>query len=194
MKHFFLLCLALCLTSAALHAQPAVPPARPPENLRNIGLPDTQQIVSLQCDAEGIPENPPAWWLPVVELPAPPYDAATQTVQPLLVWLLDRVERQWVIVELTVREKALKAIAAGYTVQPEGFVLSVDKADRNSFDQMITLVLLLQSSGKITASTPHTIEDKDGVTHTVTTARFLQIMEDYGVYYKMQWDLSKVQD
>ncbi len=106
------------------------------------------------------------------------------------VW--DDSEWEWVITEMTDEEKLLRsyqvALSDGYTVTPENFILKLDFTDRSAFTSMLLLVKEALSLGLITDATPQTIEDKDGVIHTVTTLRFRQIMVQYGFYYKSLWD------
>lgn len=93
--------------------------------LRTIGLPATQELVTVPVDAQGVPVNPPPSWVPLVKLEKPAFDPATEECVPALSWHEDRVERGWTVVALPERKQAQLAIAAGYTVQPEGFVLSL---------------------------------------------------------------------
>lgn len=79
-------------------------------------------------------------------------------------------------------------ISAGYTVEPEGFILGLTESDRNAFTQMLALTKEALDLGLITNDTPQIIADINGETHTVLTLRFRQIMVQYGFYYKGLWD------
>lgn len=177
MKRFFLpLVLAL---AAAVQA----------DELRMIGMVASHELVTVPVNEQGEPVRPPvASWVPVVELDKPVHDASTQTAEPALVWFADRVERQWTLRSLTARELAANAEAAGYTVQPEGWVLPLGKSDRNSFTQMLLLVTLSKQAGAITDETPQKITDKYGQPHVLSTARYIEVMLSYGAYYKALWD------
>ena len=80
------------------------------------------------------------------------------------------------------------AIAAGYTVAPEGFVLALGDADRAQFAQFLALVREALDLGLITGATEQTIKDKAGVLHTMTTDRLRQVLVGYGFAYKTLWD------
>jgi hypothetical protein len=79
-------------------------------------------------------------------------------------------------------------ISAGYTVDPEGFILGLAESDRNAFTQMLTLTQEALSLGMVDNDTNQTIADKSGVKHSITTLRFRQIMIGYGMYFKGLWD------
>ena len=79
-------------------------------------------------------------------------------------------------------------ISAGYTVDPEGFILGLAESDRNAFTQMLTLTQEALSLGMVNNDTDQVIADKSGGKHTITTLRFRQIMVAYGFYYKTLWD------
>lgn len=79
-------------------------------------------------------------------------------------------------------------ISAGYTVEPEGFILGLSDADRNAFAQMLALTKEALDLSLITNDTPQTIVDKGGQKHQITILRFRQIMVAYGFYYKTLWD------
>lgn len=131
--------------------------------------------------------------VPLVKVPAPAPQPG-QVAEPVVVWLEDRVERQWVFRAQTAKELSKAAMEAGYTVQPEGFVLSVQERDRTQFSQMLGLVREGLDLGIMTASTPQTIADKNGEVHTITTLRFRQIMVAYGGYCKALWDAAKASE
>lgn len=86
------------------------------------------------------------------------------------------------------RQQILDTIAAGYAVDPEGFVLGLTDSDRNAFTQMLALVKEALDLNLINNDTIQTIADINGVKHSVTTLRFRQIMVEYGFYYKNLWD------
>ena len=79
-------------------------------------------------------------------------------------------------------------VVSGFMVQPEGFTLRLEDADRAAFAQMLALVKEALDLGMITSETPQLIADKTGTRHEVTTLRFRQIMVAYGLYYKGLWD------
>lgn len=79
-------------------------------------------------------------------------------------------------------------INAGYTVDPEGFILGLSDADRGAFTQMLALIKEALDLGLISNDTMQTIADKSGQKHQITTLRFRQIMVAYGFYYKTLWD------
>lgn len=81
-----------------------------------------------------------------------------------------------------------QGISAGFTVQPEGFTLRLEDADRAAFAQMLALVKEALELGMITSETPQLIADHAGTRHEVTTLRFRQIMVAYGLHYKSLWD------
>lgn len=132
-------------------------------------------------------------WVPLVKIPAPVADTG-KTPEPVVVWLSDRVERQWTQRPLTAIEIAKQAEQAGYSVQPEGFILALHDKDRALFGQMLVLVREGLDLGLITDATPQTIADKDGELHTVTTLRFRAIMIGYGSHYKAMWDALKASE
>lgn len=80
------------------------------------------------------------------------------------------------------------AIAAGYSVQPEGFTLALEDGDRAQFAQLLALVREALDLGLITGTTPQSIKDKSGVVHQVTTDRLRGILVAYGFHYKGLWD------
>jgi hypothetical protein len=79
-------------------------------------------------------------------------------------------------------------IDAGYSVQPEDFVLGLSEYDRTAFTQMLLLVREALDLGLISNSDSQTISDKTGEKHSLTTERFRQIMISYGMFYKSLWD------
>jgi hypothetical protein len=81
-----------------------------------------------------------------------------------------------------------QGIASGFLVQPEGFTLRLEDADRAAFAQMLALVKEALELGMITSETPQLIADHAGTRHEVTTLRFRQIMVAYGLHYKSLWD------
>lgn len=99
---------------------------------------------------------------------------------------------QWVVTPLA--PEMLKQIAfaqtisAGYSVQPEGFVLAMDDEARVAWNQMLSLVREALDLTLITDQSPQTLKDMSGVMHTVTTLRFRQIMVGLGNAYKTAWD------
>lgn len=100
------------------------------------------------------------------------------------------VTDSWEVIEL--EDAALRlAYASGYTVQPEGFVLSVEKHDRDQFTAMVALLREALDFEQITNSTPLQIADKSGALHTITTQRFREIMVGYGFYCVALWKDSK---
>jgi hypothetical protein len=80
------------------------------------------------------------------------------------------------------------AVENGFLVEPENFVLALHDQDRLAFTQMLSLIKEALDLGLITNETTHTILDKNGSPHQVTTLRFRQIMVQYGFYYKTIWD------
>jgi hypothetical protein len=75
-----------------------------------------------------------------------------------------------------------------FPVEPEGFSLKLADFDRSMFNQMLSLVMLALQVGAITTETVQKIADTTGQLHEVTTGRFLQIMLEYGSFYKGLWD------
>ena len=106
--------------------------------------------------------------------------------------LQERVDLQAQMDAQILESKQIQAIhdqiSAGYTVDPEGFILGLAESDRNAFTQMLTLTQEALDLGLITNDTPQTIADKSGQKHQITTLRFRQIMVAYGFYYKSLWD------
>lgn len=80
------------------------------------------------------------------------------------------------------------AIAAGYTVTPEGFILALGPEDRAQFAQLLALVREALDLGLITGTTPQSIKAKDGTLHTVTTDRLRSLLVGYGFHFKTLWD------
>lgn len=136
--------------------------------------------------------------------PCPTYDSDTERVE------YSGETNSWTIIQLSDEEKAqiqqnkadmeaakadaaarqqiLDTIAAGYAVDPEGFVLGLTDSDRNAFTQMLALVKEALDLNLINNDTIQTIADINGVKHSMTTLRFRQIMVEYGFYYKNLWD------
>lgn len=166
--------------------------------MKTFGLLPDQILESLTLDEQGepiVPEGKQA--VPLVKLPSPEHDALTQVPEPVLVWHVDRVERNWQLVPSTAQQQhslrvaqAKALVEAGYTVQPEGFTLALGDNDRSQFTQMLTLVQEALSLGLITNEMPQTIADKDGGKHTVSTLRLRQILVLYGLHYKGIWDAA----
>ena len=88
----------------------------------------------------------------------------------------------------TDRENYKTALQSGYTVQPEGFTLKLDEKDRQAFTSMLLLVKEGLDLSLIDNNTIQTITDNSGITQSITTLRFRQIMVGYGMYYKSLWD------
>lgn len=86
------------------------------------------------------------------------------------------------------RNEKLLIIQNGFTVQPENITLSLFDADRNAFAQLIVLIREALELGLINSLTPQTIKDKNGESHTLTTARLQQVIIQYGFYYKTIWE------
>lgn len=103
---------------------------------------------------------------------------------------LDEIQSKMVEYDATrARQLAFnQGIASGFTVQPEGFTLRLEDADRAAFAQMLALVKEALELGMITSETPQLIADHTGTRHEVTTLRFRQIMVAYGLHYKSLWD------
>lgn len=101
------------------------------------------------------------------------------------------VNGAWVVDDLSVTQQAQyaydAAVAKGYTVQPEGFILALDDNARNLFNQGLALVQLLLSTGASKPTDAFSIADSSGVTHLITMQRYLEIMAAYGVYYYGLW-------
>jgi hypothetical protein len=85
--------------------------------MKTFGNPTTQELITLQTDENGtaIFERPrdaaedwqPPAIVPLVKVP-PPVVGTTQKAEPHLVWFDDRVERQWLIADLSPEEIAQK--------------------------------------------------------------------------------------
>lgn len=88
--------------------------------MKTYGLPDKQELISIVTDEDGNPRldtlkpidagddwTPPRI-IPLVKLPEPEHDQATQVCEPALSWYDDRVERGWTIRDLTPEEIAAK--------------------------------------------------------------------------------------
>jgi hypothetical protein len=77
--------------------------------MKTIGLIPSQSLVSLNQDDEGNwLEVPVAQTIvPLVKMPQPTF-TATQKAEPHLEWFEDRVERQWIVSDLTPEEIAAK--------------------------------------------------------------------------------------
>ncbi|GAA5141275.1 hypothetical protein GCM10023213_25120 [Prosthecobacter algae] len=171
------------------------------DDYKQFGRTDTFTLVTLPVDEQGVPDlevlrvpllavwQPPQV-VPLIKTPAPEV-ASNEVAEPKVVWFADRVERQWEVRLKTARELAADALAVGYTVQPEGFVLSLKDRDRSQFTQMLNLVREAQALGLITDATPQSIADASDQLHVVTTLRFRQIMVSYGLHYKALWDAAK---
>lgn len=84
-----------------------------------------------------------------------------------------------------------QAIANGFSVQPEGFVLALTDAGRNQFTGQFVMTTAALQGGLIQNSTLVTIADKDGNPHEVTAGRLLEILLAYGFHYKTIWDSAK---
>jgi hypothetical protein len=85
--------------------------------MKTFGNPTTQELITLQTDENGtaIFERPrdaaedwqPPAIVPLVKVPLPVV-GTTQKAEPHLVWFSDRVERQWLIADLSPEEIAQK--------------------------------------------------------------------------------------
>lgn len=88
--------------------------------MKTYGLTLTQELVSIVLDDEGnprldtlAPQPIPDDWTPPEIVPLvkldPPSLAAGETCDPTLVWYSDRVERQWIVRDLSPEELATNA-------------------------------------------------------------------------------------
>lgn len=77
--------------------------------MKTIGLIPSKQLASLEQDSGGawlnVPEGQSV--VPLTKMPQPTL-TATQKAEPHLVWFADRVERQWVVSDLTPEDIAAK--------------------------------------------------------------------------------------
>lgn len=147
---------------------------------------------SLQ-QAELLPSTKPGWrWMPVVEGAPLDFQPATERLDRLFEIGETFVIHGWEAVPLTSGEQKqhsfYQGVVSGFTVQPEGFTLRLEDADRAAFGQMLALVKEALELGMITSETPQLIASHTGTRHEVTTLRFRQIMVAYGLHYKCLWD------
>jgi hypothetical protein len=105
--------------------------------------------------------------VPLVKLPQPQFDAATQTVEPTLVWSEDKVERDWTIRDLTAGELTLRArkvwaTSARYLTE---FNLQEMAAISLSPDPTIAALRLLMASwdGEVWSDDPRVIAGLDAL-------------------------------
>jgi hypothetical protein len=95
--------------------------------MKTYGILSTQELVSLPLDDEGNPrfdtlkpadagdDWTPPQLVPLIKLPMPELPAG-KTAQPTLIWHADRVERDWILVDLTPEEIAAATRKAWPTV------------------------------------------------------------------------------
>lgn len=86
------------------------------------------------------------------------------------------------------RQLITDQINAGYDVQPEDFIIGFGEADRTAFTQMTVLIREAITFHLITLETPQVIKDINGVSHTLTTERYLNMIIAYGLRYKELWN------
>lgn len=86
------------------------------------------------------------------------------------------------------RQLIVDQINAGYDVQPEDFILGLSEYDRTAFTQMTVLIREAITFHLITLETPQVIKDINGVSHTLTTERYLNMIIAYGLRYKELWN------
>ncbi len=159
---------------------------------------DTQSIVgrtySQPYSVDGEPAELPA---PLVELelveqeqPEVPEGKMLQRTQ---VADLDAktYTRGWALVDLPPQMAKAQAFQAakdaGFTLQPEGWVLGLQDVDRVQFDQLWGMLQNLESQGALTENDQTVIHDKDGNPHPVTVKRYREILADYGMAFYQLW-------
>lgn len=125
--------------------------------------------------------------VPIVQEDQPEYNAATHKLVATTTVGVDQVTKGWSVVALTTKEVAEKELTDGYTVSPEGFVLSATNQSQINFTKLVTLMNQLLAANQITLQTNQQIVDKTGQCHTLTTERLLQILTGYGA-----WCLARV--
>jgi hypothetical protein len=130
--------------------------------------PDADPDATTYLDEDGTPIlwTPPVL-VPLVKLPQPQFDPATQTVEPTLVWSEDKVERDWTIRDLTAGELTLRArkvwaTSARYLTE---FSLQEMAAISLSPDPTIAALRLLMASwdGEVWSDDPRVIAGLDAL-------------------------------
>lgn len=140
-------------------------------------------------DAGNLPVTKLGWrWLPVNSVNPPEFNSDTHKLFLDYSCIENVVNETWGLISLTSGEIYSKKISNGFFVGPEGFTLRLEKEDRDAFTSMVVLIQLGLSLGLISNSTEQTIKDANEEYQTVTTARFIEIMLQYGSYYKSLWD------
>jgi hypothetical protein len=69
-----------------------------------------------------------------------------------------------------------------FHVTPEDIYLATAKSDETEFNKLAALVQLGIQQGKLASSTVIKITDFDGLAHTMTIGRFLDVIVNYGLF------------
>ena len=73
-----------------------------------------------------------------------------------------------------------------FDVQPENYKLAAGKTDEEEFMKLVTLSTLALSQNRFEPTTELTIWDHIKNPRTISVARFLEVMVDYGMFCYMQ--------
>lgn len=97
----------------------------------------------------------------------------------------------WALVDLPepiAKAQAFQAAKdAGFTLQPEGWVLGLQDTDRNQFTQLLVMHDNGETLGAVNDDSEYVIHDKFGTPHTVTGLRYRQIIAQYGQAFYTLW-------
>jgi hypothetical protein len=132
--------------------------------------------------------------VPVLPLPEPVYDPATEKVVTSTRVYADRVNIMSTVVKLSEQELAdvattrrdvefEEAINAGYEIPGTGVVLDLAVGSRNTLTQYATLLNIGCAEGHVTDESPVLLVAKDGVAHDFTYGQFKNIMLGFGQYF-----------
>jgi hypothetical protein len=117
--------------------------------MKTYGNLNTQELVSVVTDEDGNPRldtlaphpKPDDWMpptlIPLVKLPKPD-DTDTQVYEPTLVWFDDRVERDWIVRNLTAQEIAAQQLSPAEQLtmaraEMSGIIATLPVASRAKF-------------------------------------------------------------
>lgn len=116
------------------------------------------------------------------------YTITELTVEEIQTQIEIEANMQAAMQSAAARQLIVDQINAGYDVQPENFIIGFGDSDRSAFTQMTVLIREAITFHLITLETPQVIKDINGVSHTLTTERYLNMIIAYGLRYKELWN------